>query len=93
MKIRHKLVIILAVLLIALNGIVGFFIYKQTRQEFTKEIRGKAKMLVIQLETTRNYLASIMHKIELNEQTKKFIPAVATNAISKKFCRKNGLCH
>lgn len=90
MKIRHKLVIILAVLLIALNGIVGFFIYKQTRQEFTKEIRGKAKMLVIQLETTRNYLTSIMHKIELNEQTKKFIPAVATNAISKNFAEKTG---
>lgn len=90
MKIRHKLVIILAVLLIALNGIVGFFIYKQTRREFTKEIRGKAKMLVIQLETTRNYLSSIMHTIELNEQTKKFIPAVATNAISKNFAKKTG---
>ncbi|MCF6149661.1 MAG: response regulator [Candidatus Kuenenia sp.] len=90
MKIRHKLVIILAVLLISLNGIVGFFIYKRTRQEFVKEIREKARMLVIELETSRNYLASIMDKIEINEQTTKFIPAIATNAISKNFAEKTG---
>lgn len=92
MKIRHKLVIILAASLISLNGLVGFFIYKRTRQEFIKEIREKARMLVIELETSRNYLASVLYTsgLEINEQTKNFIPAISTNAISKKFAEKTG---
>lgn len=92
MKIRHKLVIILAVLLVILNGVIAFMIYKRTRQEFTKEVRGKAKLIAVELETTRNYLASILKesKIEITEQTKNFIPAVFGHAIGKRFAEKTG---
>ncbi|MDR4507079.1 MAG: response regulator [Candidatus Brocadiaceae bacterium] len=92
MKIRHKLVIILAALLVTLNSIVAFLVYKRTRQEFVREIREKAKMMVMELETTRNYLASVFFEqnIEVNDKTKYFIPAIATNAISKKFAERTG---
>ncbi|MDR4505037.1 MAG: response regulator [Candidatus Scalindua sp.] len=92
MKIRHKLVILLAALLVTLNGIVAFLVYKRTHQEFIKEIQEKARMLVIELETSRNYLASVIHSqnIEINDRTKHFVPAIATNAISKKFAERTG---
>ena len=92
MKIRHKLVILLAALLVTLNGIVALLVYKRTHQEFIKEIQEKARMLVIELETTRNYLASAIHSqnIEINDRTKHFVPAIATNAISKKFADRTG---
>lgn len=92
MKIRHKLVILLAVLLVMLNGAIAFLIYKRTHREFINEFRERAKMLAVELEVTRNYLASAlkMSEVEINEQTKHFIPAVATNAISKKFAERTG---
>jgi hypothetical protein len=92
MKIRHKLIIILAALLVTLNSIIAFLVYNRTRQEFVKEIREKARMMVVELETTRNYLASVFHDqdIEITDKTKHFIPAISTNAISKKFAEKTG---
>ena len=92
MKIRHKLIILLAALLVTLNGIVALLVYKRTHQEFIKEIQEKARMLVVELETTRNYLASVIHSqnIEINDRTKHFVPAIATNAISKKFAERTG---
>lgn len=92
MKIRHKLVILLAVLLVTLNGVIAFSIYKRTRQEFIKEVREKAKLIATELETTRNYLASALQtsKIEITEQTKLFIPAVSGHAIGVKFAEKTG---
>ena len=92
MKIRHKLVILLAVLMVTLNGVIGFLIYKRTRQEFIKEFRGKAKLIAVELETTRNYLASALKtsKIEITEQTKYFIPAISGHAIGVKFAEKTG---
>lgn len=90
MKIRHKLVILLAVLLVTLNGTIAFFIYKRTHREFIKEFRERAKLIAIELETARNYLASAlkMSNVEITEQTKYFIPAVAANAIGEKFAEK-----
>ncbi len=92
MKIRHKLVILLAVLLVTLNGVIAFSIYKRTRQEFVKEVREKAKLIASELETTRNYLASALQtsKIEINEQTKLFIPAVSGHVIGMKYAEKTG---
>src|SRR5574337_1167820 len=92
MKIRHKLVILLAVLLVTLNGVIAFFVYKRTHQEFIKEFRGKAKLIAIELETTRNYLATALKKsgIEITEQTKYFIPAISGHAIGLKFAEKTG---
>ncbi|TLD43176.1 MAG: sensory transduction histidine kinase [Candidatus Jettenia ecosi] len=92
MKIRHKLVILLAVLLVMLNGAIAFLIYKRTHREFINEFRERAKMLAVELEVTRNYLASAlkMSEVEIDEQTKHFIPAVAANAISKKFAERTG---
>ncbi len=92
MKIRHKLVIILAILMVTLNGAIGFLIYKRTHQEFIKEVREKAKLIAIELETTRNHLASILKtsKIEITEETKNFIPAVSGHAIGIKFAEKTG---
>ena len=93
MKIRHKLVILLAVLMVTLNGVIAFLIYKRTRQEFIKEVRGKAQLIAVELETTRNYLAWALKtsKIEITEQTKYFIPAVSGHAIGVKFAEKNRL--
>ncbi|MEK6589583.1 MAG: DUF3365 domain-containing protein, partial [Nitrospinota bacterium] len=92
MKIRYKLGILLAVLLVALNGVIAFSIYKRMRQEFINEVREKAKLIVIEFETTRNHLASALNisKIEINEQTKLFIPAVSGHAIGKIFAEKTG---
>ena len=92
MKIRHKLVILLAVLLVTLNGVIALLIYKRTRHEFTKEVREKAKLIAIELETTRNHLATILQtsKIEISEQTKHFIPAIAGHAIGLKFAERTG---
>lgn len=92
MKIRHKLVILLAVLLVTLNGVIAFSIYKRTRQEFVKEVREKAKLIATELETARNYLASALKisEIEINEQTKYFIPAVSGYSIGSKFAEKTG---
>ena len=92
MKIRHKLVILLAVLMVTLNGVIAFLIYKRTRQEFIKEVRGKAQLIAVELETTRNYLAWALKtsKIEITEQTKYFIPAVSGHAIGVKFAEKTG---
>ncbi len=92
MKIRHKLVILLAVLLVTLNGVIAFSVYKRTRQEFVREVREKAKLIATELETTRNYLASALQtsKIGITEQTKPFIPAVAGHAIGVKFAEKTG---
>lgn len=92
MKIRHKLVILLAVLLVALNGTIALFIYKRTRNEFIKEFREKAKLIAMELETTRNYLASALQEsdIEIDEKTKYFIPAVSGHAIGEKFAEKTG---
>ncbi len=92
MKIRHKLVILLAALLVALNGTIAFLIYKRTRNEFIKEFREKAKLIAMELETTRNYLATALHEsnIEINEKTKYFIPAVSGHAIGEKFAEKTG---
>lgn len=92
MKIRHKLVILLAVLLVALNGVLAFFIYKRTRHEFLKEYREKAKLIAEELETTRNYLASALQdsNVEINKKTKYFIPAVAGYAIGIRFEKKTG---
>ncbi|MBI5678017.1 MAG: hypothetical protein HZC52_05895, partial [Planctomycetes bacterium] len=79
MKIRHKLVILLVVLLVTLNSVIAFLIYKRRRQEFIREVREKAKLIAVELETTRNYLASSLKasKIGITEQTKLFIPAVS----------------
>ncbi|MDR4498373.1 MAG: response regulator [Candidatus Scalindua sp.] len=92
MKIRHKLVIILAALLVTLNSIVAFLVYNRTRQEFVREIREKARLMVVELETTRNYFASVFHNqnIEITDKTKYFIPAISTNAISRGFAEKTG---
>lgn len=92
MKIRHKLVILLGVLLVTLNGVIAFLIYKRTHQEFIKEVREKAKLIAVELETTRNYLAYALQtsKIEITEQTKYFIPAVSGHAIGVKFQEKTG---
>ncbi|MBI4377502.1 MAG: response regulator [Nitrospinae bacterium] len=92
MKIRYKLVILLAVLLVALNGVIAFSIYKRMRQEFISEVREKAKLIVVEFETTRNHLATALKtsNIEINEQTKHFIPAVSGHAIGKKFAEKTG---
>lgn len=92
MKIRHKLVILLAVLLVILDSVLVFFVYKRTRREFVKEVREKAKLIAMELETTRNYLASALQnsKIGITEQTKYFIPAVSANAIGTKFAEKTG---
>ncbi|GAN32997.1 MAG: response regulator [Candidatus Brocadia sp. AMX2] len=92
MKIRHKLVILLAVLLVTLNGVIAFSVYKRTRQEFIKEVREKAKLIATELETTRNYLAFALQtsKIGITEQTKPFIPAVSGHAIGLKFAEKTG---
>ena len=92
MKIRHKLVLLLAVLLVTLNGVIAFSIYKRTRHEFIKEVREKAKLIAIELETTRNYLAFALQtsKIDVTEQTKLFIPAVSGHAIGVKFSEKTG---
>lgn len=92
MKIRHKLVILLAVLLVILDSVLVFFVYKRTRREFVKEVREKAKLIAMELETTRNYLASALQnsKIGITEQTKFFIPAVSANAIGTKFAEKTG---
>ncbi|MCF6157682.1 MAG: response regulator [wastewater metagenome] len=92
MKIRHKLVIILATLLVILNGTIAFFIYKRIRYEFITEYREKAKLVAMELETTRNYLASSLQKsgIEINEKTKHFIPAVSGHTIGKEFEEKTG---
>ena len=92
MKIRHKLVILLAVLLVTLNGVLAFSLYKRTRQEFIKDVREKAKLIATELETTRNYLASALQtsKMEITEQTKLFIPAVSGHAIGVKFAEKTG---
>ncbi|MBU6391130.1 MAG: response regulator [Planctomycetota bacterium] len=92
MKIRHKLIIILAILMVTLNGAIGFLIYKRTHQEFIKEVREKAKLIAIELETTRNHLASILKtsKIEITEETKNFIPAVSGHAIGIKFAENTG---
>ncbi len=92
MKIRHKLVILLAVLLVLLNSTLVFFVYKRTRHEFTREVREKAKLIAAELETTRNYLAVALQssKIGITEQTKFFIPAVSGHAIGKKFAEKTG---
>lgn len=92
MKIRHKLVILLAVLLVILDSVLVFFVYKRTRREFVMEVREKAKLIAMELETTRNYLASALQnsKIGITEQTKYFIPAVSANAIGTKFAEKTG---
>ena len=92
MKIRHKLVILLVVLLVTLNSVIAFLIYKRARQEFTKEVREKAKLIAVELETTRNYLASSLQtsKIGITEQTKVFIPAVSGHAIGVRFAEKTG---
>jgi len=92
MKIRHKLIIILAGLLVALNGTIGFLIYKRTRQEFNQEMRGKAKLLAMELETSRNYLAKALQttQIEINEQTKHYIPAIYGHSVAKEFAEKTG---
>jgi len=92
MKIRHKLVILLVVLLVTLNSVIAFLIYKRARQEFTREVREKAKLIAVELETTRNYLASSLKasKIGITEQTKFFIPAVSGHAIGVKFAEKTG---
>lgn len=92
MKIRHKVVILLAVLLVALDSVLVFFVYKRTRQEFIKEVREKAKLIATELETTRNYLASAlqMSGIGITEQTKLFIPAVSGHVIGTKFAEKTG---
>ncbi|BBO15793.1 conserved hypothetical protein [Candidatus Brocadia pituitae] len=92
MKIRHKLVILLAVLLVLLNSTLVFFVYKRTRHELTREVREKAKLIAAELETTRNYLAVALQssKIGITEQTKFFIPAVSGHAIGKKFAEKTG---
>ncbi|MCC7212702.1 MAG: response regulator [Candidatus Brocadia sp.] len=92
MKIRHKLVILLAVLLVLLNSTLVFFVYKRTRHEFIREVREKAKLIAAELETTRNYLAVALQssKIGITEQTKFFIPAVSGHAIGKKFAEKTG---
>ncbi|MBI2472582.1 MAG: response regulator [Planctomycetes bacterium] len=92
MKIRHKLVILLVVLLVTLNSVIAFLIYKRTRQEFTREVREKAKLIAVELETTRNYLASALQisKIGITEQTKLFIPAVSGHAIGVKFAERTG---
>jgi len=92
MKIRHKLVILLVVLLVTLNSVIAFLIYKRARQEFTREVREKAKLIAVELETTRNYLASSLKasKIGITEQTKVFIPAVSGHAIGVKFAEKTG---
>ena len=92
MKIRHKLVILLAVLLITLNGVIAFFIYQRTRHEFTKEVREEAKLIAMELEITRNYLASALKasKLGITDQTKHFIPAVSGSVIGLKFAEKTG---
>jgi signal transduction histidine kinase/DNA-binding response OmpR family regulator len=92
MKIRHKLVILSATLLVTLNGTIAFFVYKRIRQEYITEYREKAKLLALELETTRNYLASSLEKsgIEINEQTKYFIPAVSGHAIGAEFAKRTG---
>ena len=92
MKIRHKLVILLAVLMVTLNGVIALLIYKRTRHEFINEVREKAKLIAIELETTRNYFASVLQtsKIEITEQTKHFIPAIAGHAIGSKFAERTG---
>ncbi|MGQ3683878.1 MAG: response regulator [Candidatus Loosdrechtia sp.] len=92
MKIRHKLVILSGALLVTLNGTIGYFIYKRTRQEYVTEYREKAKLLALELETVRNYLASALEKsgIEINEQTRYFIPAVSGHAIGEEFARRTG---
>lgn len=84
--------ILLVVLLVTLNGIIAFSIYKRTRHEFTKEVREKAKLIATELETTRSYLASALQtsKMEITEQTKVFIPAVSGHAIGVKFAEKTG---
>lgn len=92
MKIRHKLAILLAALLITLNGVIAFFIYHRARQEFTKEVREEAKLIAMELEITRNYLAFALKtsKLDVTEQTKHFIPAVSGHAIGLKFSEKTG---
>ncbi|KKO18209.1 MAG: response regulator [Candidatus Brocadia sp.] len=92
MKIRHKLVILLAVLLVILDSVLVFFVYNRTRREFIKEVREKAKLIAMELETTRNYLASALQvsKIGITEQTKFFIPAVSGHAIGVKFAEETG---
>ncbi|MDN3514490.1 MAG: response regulator [Candidatus Brocadia sp.] len=92
MKIRHKLVILLAVLLLTLNGVIAFSIYKRARQQFINEVREEARLIAAELETTRNYLAYALQtsKIGITEQTRFFIPAVAGHAIGLKFGEKTG---
>ena len=92
MKIRHKLTLLLAVLLITLNGVIAFFIYHRARQEFTKEVREEAKLIAMELEITRNYLAFALKasKLDVNDQTKHFIPAVSGSVIGLKFAEKTG---
>ncbi len=84
--------ILLAVLLVTLNGVIAFSVYKRTRHEFIKEVREKAKLIATELETTRNYLAFALQasKIGITEQTKPFIPAVSGHAIGLKFAEKTG---
>ncbi len=92
MKIRHKLVLLLAALLVTLNGVIAFLIYQRTHREFIQEVREKAKLVAMELETTRNYLASVLQtsKLEINEQTMRFIPAISGHAIGAKFAEKTG---
>ncbi len=92
MKIRHKLVILLAALLVTLNGVIAFFIYQRARHEFTKEVREEAKLIAMELEITRNYLASALKasKLDITDQTKHFIPAVSGSVIGLKFAEKTG---
>ncbi|MCR4289871.1 MAG: response regulator [Candidatus Scalindua sp.] len=92
MKIRHKLVILLAALLVTLNGIVAFLVYKRTHHEFVREIQEKERMIVVELETVRNYFASVFddQNIEITDKTKHFIPAIATTAICRRFAEKTG---
>src|SRR3990167_5466976 len=78
--------------MVTLNGVIALLIYKRTRHEFINEVREKAKLIAIELETTRNYFASVLQtsKIEITEQTKHFIPAIAGHAIGSKFAERTG---
>ena len=68
------------------------FIYQRTRHEFTKEVREEAKLIAMELEITRNYLASALKasKLDITDQTKHFIPAVSGSIIGLKFAEKTG---
>ena len=90
MKIRHKLVILLVVLLVTLNSVIAFLIYKRGTPGIYQKSSGKGRVdcCGIRNHTELPCFLPESIKIGITEQTKYFIPAVSGHAIGVKFAEK-----